>query len=306
MIVRACGCSKQRSDVEPPPAVVPELRHLRAFLAVAQELNFTRAAQGMHLAQQAVSKSVAQLERELGVELLERTSREVRLTEAGEALRADAQEIVAAADGAFARARAFGAGLAGSLALGATPAVGPALLREAARELHRDAPELSIALRELRPAELAGTLREGRVDVVLARTAARTPELDVAALRPTPAALVVPVGHRLEGEASLADLDGARLLTWSRPGTPYTDLLVGLCRAAGATVTPVETTVTGATELIDLVPLDAVAIVPEGWPTGPDTRLVALRDHVTLPLLALRPPGPPRPAVARLLALLTA
>jgi hypothetical protein len=115
----------------------------------------------------------------------------------------------------------------------------------------------------------------------------------------------VPGDHRLSGEASLADLGGTRLLVWSRPGTPYTDLLVGLCRAAGATVTPVETTVTGATELMDLAPLDAVAIVPEGRPTGPDTRLVALRDGVTLPLLALRLPGPPRPAVGRLLALLT-
>jgi hypothetical protein len=67
-------------------------------------------------------------------------------------------------------------------------------------------------------------------------------------------------------------------------------------------VTPVETSVTGAAELIDLVPPDAVAIVPAGWPTGPDTRLVSLAGDVRLPLLGLRVPGPP---VARLLALLT-
>ena len=62
---------------------MPELRQLRAFVAVAQELNFTRAAERLHLGQQAVSKSVRQLERELGVTLLERTTREVRLTAAG-------------------------------------------------------------------------------------------------------------------------------------------------------------------------------------------------------------------------------
>jgi DNA-binding transcriptional LysR family regulator len=65
---------------------MPELRQLRAFVAVAQELNFTRAAERLHLGQQAVSKSVRQLERELGVTLLERTTREVRLTPAGAAL----------------------------------------------------------------------------------------------------------------------------------------------------------------------------------------------------------------------------
>jgi DNA-binding transcriptional LysR family regulator len=284
---------------------VPELRQLRAFLAVAQDLNFTRAAERLHLAQQAVSKSVAQLERELGVELLERTSREVRLTEAGEALRADAREVVTAADAAFARARDHGHGLAGSLRVGATPGVGPIVLREAVRELHRDAPELSISLREVRPAEMASALRDGVADVVLARTAARTPELDVAELASTPAALVVPAAHRLRDEASLADLDGERLKVWSRPGTPYTDLLVGLCRAAGATVTPVETRLTGSSGLVDLAADDEVAIVPEGWPTGPDARLVALRGGVTLPLLALRLPGPSRPAVARLVALLS-
>lgn len=62
---------------------MPELRQPRTFVAVAEERNFTRAAERLHLAQQAVSKSVRQLERELGVELLERTTREVRLTPPG-------------------------------------------------------------------------------------------------------------------------------------------------------------------------------------------------------------------------------
>src|SRR3954470_1432893 len=104
---------------------MPELRQLRTFVAVAEELSFTRAAQRLHLAQQAVSKSVAQLERDLGVELLERTSREVRLTSAGQALLADAADVIGAADAAFARARDHGRGLAGSLNVGHTAAVGP-------------------------------------------------------------------------------------------------------------------------------------------------------------------------------------
>jgi DNA-binding transcriptional LysR family regulator len=63
--------------------VTPDLRHVRYFLAVAEELNFTRAAERLFVGQQAVSKSVRQLERELGVTLLERTSHDVALTPAG-------------------------------------------------------------------------------------------------------------------------------------------------------------------------------------------------------------------------------
>jgi DNA-binding transcriptional LysR family regulator len=304
MIEPNCARSQHPSGVEPPLPVVPELRQLRTFLAVAQELNFTRAAERLHMAQQAVSKSVAQLERELGVELVERTSHEVRLTEAGERLRADAREVVSAADAAFTRARDHGRGLAGSLKVGATPAVGTRVLRDLARALHQDAPELSIALREIRPGEIATALRDGTADVVLSRTA-RAGDLHTDTLAPTRAALVVPREHALHDTAALRDLDGERLLTWSRPGTPYTDLLVALARDAGARVTPVETTVTGATELFDLPQLQAVAIVPEGWPAGVETRLVALEPPVTLPLLALRQPGPARPAVTRLVELLS-
>jgi DNA-binding transcriptional LysR family regulator len=287
-------------------APVPELRHLRVFVAVAQERNFARAAERLHLAQQAVSKSIAGRERELGVELLTRTSREVRLTQAGRALLGDAREILAAADDAFARAREHGRGRAGAIAIGATPAVGTALLQDLTVALRRDAPGLAVALREVRPREAPAVLRERRADVVLARTARDAQGLEVVELEPTPAALVVPAGHRLASAEAVAlgDLDGERRLTWSPAGTPFTDLLTGRVRAAAAAVEPVESSVTGGGALVDVAALHAVALVPVGWPTTPDTRLVSLRGDVTLPLVAIREPGPPTPAVARLLGLL--
>src|SRR5918997_2063160 len=109
----AVGNARRTSSHNPRAwtARVPELRRLRAFVAVAEELNFTRAAERLHLGQQAVSKSVGQLERELGVELLERTTREVRLTSAGTALLAAGRDALVAADTAFERARAVGRGL---------------------------------------------------------------------------------------------------------------------------------------------------------------------------------------------------
>ena len=72
---------------------MPELRHLRVFAAVAEQLSFTRAAELLHMTQQTVSRTVSELERELGVTLLERTTREVRLTPAGDALLAEVQPL---------------------------------------------------------------------------------------------------------------------------------------------------------------------------------------------------------------------
>jgi DNA-binding transcriptional LysR family regulator len=287
---------------------MPELRHLRVFVAVAEERNFTRAAERLHLAQQAVSKSVAQLERELGVELLERTSREVRLTSAGEALLADAADVIGAADAAFARARDHGRGLAGSLNVGHTAAVGPGVLDGALAALRREAPALSIALHEIRPREIAPMLGDRRLDLVLARSTPRAPGIEVIELPPTPAALVVPAGHRLApaGHVPLGAIDGERLMTWSPPGSPYTDLLLERCRQAGADVTPVESAVTGGTGLVELAVLDSVAIVPAPWPPVAGTVRVALDGDVTLPLRAVRAAGTTAPPAARLIDALRA
>jgi DNA-binding transcriptional LysR family regulator len=281
---------------------VPELRRLRAFVAVAEELNFTRAAQRLHLGQQAVSKSVALLERELGVALLERTTREVRLTAAGAALLEAGREALAAADAAFARAREVGRGLAGEVRVGVTPAVGPATRDEVIRVLRSGAPEVSVAFHEVRPGNAARALRDRAVDVVLARTERGDPDVESAPLRPSPAELLVPAGHRLAGAAAagLADLHGELLLTWSSPGTPYTDLLVGRIRAAGAEVRPVRSPVTGTSEAPDLAEAGAVALVPSGWPPGRGNVRVPVTGDVSLPLLLLWPAGLPSPAVHRL------
>lgn len=281
---------------------MPELRQLRAFVAVAEELNFTRAAERLHLGQQAVSKSVQQLERELGVALLERTTREVRLTPAGAALLAEGRDVLTAADAAFARARTVGRGTAGIVRLGVSPALGPVVREEASRVLREDAPELSVAFHEVRPGEVAQRLRDRTVDLVLARTAPDAPDVDSAALTPSPAVLVVPARHRLAGMRAvrLAELDGERLLTWSGRGTPYTDLLVDRLAAAGAHVDPVQAQVTGGTEPPDVDAAGAVALMPAGWPRGEGNVEVRIEDEISLPLLVLWPAGLPSAAVRRL------
>lgn len=286
---------------------MPELRQLRAFLAVAEELNFTRAAERLHLGQQAVSKSVAQLERELGVALLERTTREVRLTPAGAALLDSGSEALADVDAAFDRAQAIGRGLSGTVRVGVTPAIGPVTREQVASKLRDGAPGLSLSFHEVRPGEVAERLRERAVDLVLARTSRAAADIDSAALRPSQAELLVPAGHRLAGATSvrLAELDGERLLTWSAPGTPYTDLLVTRLRAAGAEVEPVESRVTGGGQPQDLTETGAVALMPAGWPAGEHNARVTIEDDISLPLLVLWPAGLPSPAVHRLRAAMT-
>lgn len=281
---------------------MPELRQLRVFVAVAEELNFTRAAERLYLGQQAVSKSVRSLERELGVELLERTTREVRLTPAGAALLERGREALAAADAAFAAAQAAGRALAGTVRVGVSPALGRHVVDEAARVLLGASPDVSVSMHEVRPREIPERLRDRDLDLVLARTAPRAPEVDSASLRPTPAVLHVPAGHRLAARTDpvpLAELDGERLLTWNPPGTPFTDLLLTRLAAAGATVEPVEARVTGA-PAAQLGVEDVVALVPAG--TRPAEGVVELEvaDDLSLPLFVLWRAGVPSPAVRRL------
>jgi DNA-binding transcriptional LysR family regulator len=238
------------------------------------------------------------------IALLERTTREVRLTPAGAALLESGRDLLAAADAAFAAARSIGRGLSGTVRIGVTPAVGPVVRAEAVRVLRDGAPEVSVAVHEVRPGESARLLRDRHVQLVLARTSANGPEVESAALAPTAASLFLPAGHRLAGRSAvgLGELDGERLLTWNPPGTPYTDLLVDRLAAAGARVEPVEARITGATMAPELLEAGAVALMPEDWPAGDDVVRVSLEEGFPLPLLVLWPAGAPSAAVDRLRA----
>jgi DNA-binding transcriptional LysR family regulator len=281
---------------------MPELRQLRAFVAVAEQLNFTRAAEQLHMGQQAVSKSVAQLERELGVELLERTTRDVRLTPAGAALLARGREALRGADDAFEHARQVGRGRSGTIVVATSPVLGDGVRADVVRALREDAPELTVLLSEARPAQLSELLRSRQVECAVVRTWAGGPEVDSAPLRPTPAELCVPDDHPLATAraVSLAQLDGARLLVTNRPGTPFTDLILSRLAAGGASVEPVMARVIGSHLREQLVERDAVALLPCGWHHGDGLVQVPLAEPVTLPLLLLWAAGTQSFAVRRL------
>lgn len=282
---------------------MPDLRQLRAFVAVAEQLSFTQAAELLHVQQQTVSKTVRDLERELGVELLERTTREVRVTPAGTALIGPAKETLRQAEVAFDAARAIGSGEQGTVRVGITPAIGPNDQIEAVRALRSERSDLSVSLHDLRPGDLHRSLRAREVDLALTRVAGtEDATLHHAELRPTPMAICVPDAHRLvgEGRVGLDRFDGERLLTASPRGTPFTELLVARFAEAGAAVEVVEGHVTGGPVfLMELESVDAIAVMPAGTVPPPGTTGLAV-DDFELPLYVLWPAGLPSEAVRRL------
>jgi DNA-binding transcriptional LysR family regulator len=140
-------------------------RRLRQFIAVAEELNFTRAAARVFVAQQALSQQIRRLEADLGVTLFDRNTRQVTLTRAGEVFLADARRLVAEADAAVERVRLAAAGKSGALRLGFAPGG----MREATRTVlaafERSHPEIEVRLVETAWEDPSAGLRSGACDV---------------------------------------------------------------------------------------------------------------------------------------------
>ncbi|MEA2383326.1 MAG: hypothetical protein QOH72_3297 [Solirubrobacteraceae bacterium] len=175
-----------------------ELRHLRYFVAVAEERHFGRAAERLHIAQPPLSQQIRRLEAELGAPLLHRTTRRVELAPAGEVLLARARDILAAVDAAAEDARRAARGEFGRLAIGFTGSATYALLPALAEALRDALPGVVLELRGelLTPAQVEGLL-DGSLDLGLLRPPVREHSLEVEILRREPLVAVLPATHRL-------------------------------------------------------------------------------------------------------------
>jgi DNA-binding transcriptional LysR family regulator len=181
-----------------------ELRHLEHFVAVAEERNFTRAARRLHLVQSALSVSIRSLERELHAQLFERTTREVKLTNAGRVLLPEARRTLDAA--ATAQAAVFGAqaGLRGTLRLGMMQVISVADVGSLIARFHRERP-----LVDIRPttapggsAQLISDVRHGTLDAAfVAVSGTDQPGLTATTLASEPVLLGCPPDHPLAGRA---------------------------------------------------------------------------------------------------------
>jgi LysR family transcriptional regulator, benzoate and cis,cis-muconate-responsive activator of ben and cat genes len=271
-----------------------ELRHLRYFVAVAEELHFGRAAERLHVTQPGLSQQIQALERALGVALFARTSRRVELTPAGAVLLAEGRRALGQTERALERARRAGRGELGRLTVAAigsaTYDVVPAVLREHRRRY----PDVELVLREMSTGAQVNALRAGEVDVGFLRLPADTHDLTAATVREERMLLMLPASHPLAGRAEvpLAALAGEPLIVFpAAPRPSWADTVIAACRQAGFDPRVAQEAMESATVVSFVAAEVGVALVPEG-----------LRVLVR-PGVVCRPVAPPAPtthlAVAR-------
>jgi DNA-binding transcriptional LysR family regulator len=179
--------------------VLPELRLLRSFVAVADAGSLTRAAAELHIAQQSLSQQMTTLEAQLGVRLLERSSRGVALTERGAVLRDEARAVLARAERAVETVRR---GAPGELRLGVLSSVANELMPPVVRAFRERHPEIALRTEDVAIGTLVERLRDGRLDAGLSRPPL-VDDLATEVVLREPVAAVLPEGHPLAGRAEL-------------------------------------------------------------------------------------------------------
>ncbi len=205
-----------------PTAPAVELRHLRYFLAVAEELHFGRAARRLHIAQPALSQAIRKLEGELGVVLLHRTSRVVTLSEAGRVFAGDARRVLAGVNLAVTEARRTG-GASSEVRLGCVPNLPMRRLLRFVTALRERDPSLSPRVVHLPALEQLDRLRDGDLELGIVHAAEEHPELRVEPLFPgEKLAVYLSAGHRLAAREAIGpeQLRDEQLVTVPRDADP--------------------------------------------------------------------------------------
>jgi DNA-binding transcriptional LysR family regulator len=211
-----------------------ELRHLRYFVAVAEELHFGRAARRLFMAQPPLSQQILQLEAEIGVTLLARTNRKVMLTEAGQTFLEEARVILARVEEATQRTRRVGAGEEGWLGIGFVGSATYDLLPALVRRFRGLYPEVELVLLELLGGEQEEALRERRIHVGFARLTVSADDLRQETIVREPLIVALPSEHPLSAQPAIrfADLAAEPFILYP-PQSSYADYILQLCHAAG-------------------------------------------------------------------------
>jgi DNA-binding transcriptional LysR family regulator len=244
-----------------------ELRQLRYFVAVAEELSFTRASERLHVAQPALSVQVRQLEGELSVELLDRSRRAIRVTAAGEVLLSEARRLLAGLDQTVELVRRTGAGQVGHLVVGFVPSAANEALPPLLRRYGTAHPAVELTLHELAPDALIRGLHEGRLDVCFLYLPFDDATLATAVVAREAFVAAVPADHSLadeDGPLNPRALADEPFVLPARHGMPGLHAQVlALCREAGFSPRPVQEDVWLVQTIIGLVAAGVgVALVP--------------------------------------------
>lgn len=215
-----------------------ELRQLRYFQAVAEELHFGRAAERVHIAQPPLSQQIRRLEEELGVTLLRRSSRRVELTPEGDRFLESVREILERVEGAVHAVRAVARGEEGRLRVGFVGPASDSLFPEAVRAFREACPRVHLTLRELGTLDQLEALRHGELDVGLIRLfRTNLRGFEHAPFAREPYVLALPEGHALAAleAVPLAALDGVPLIFFPRRSQPALhDTILARLRRCGA------------------------------------------------------------------------
>ena len=244
-----------------------DLRHLRALVAVIEHGHFGRAAESLHLAQPALSQHVKQLERELGVTLLDRTTRRVSVTEAGTRFVGHARTVLADVETAYADMALLATGQVGRVSVGFVGTATYDVLPRVAQELRATLPRLELDLRGelLSPALVAGVL-DRTFDLALVRPGDVPDGLTVDHLRSEPLIVALPRTHRLarRRRLQLAELrDEPFVAHPSRERSAMHGALLAACAAAGFQPRVVAEAAETATLMVLVASGQGVALVPE-------------------------------------------
>lgn len=213
-----------------------ELRHLRYFLAVAEERHFGRAAARLHMAQPPLSQQIKALETELGAALFERTTRRVDLTAAGTLLMERARMILADVTAAESDVAEVGRGAAGVLRVGFAGTATYVLMPEIVRLFRSELPDVRLqVVGEMLTPEMEEGLLENRLDAAIVRPPVSSAELEVEPIEDTPLAVAIPLDHPLAQETG--PVDTRKLAREDMVSYPRRSAVAGataeICRRAG-------------------------------------------------------------------------
>jgi DNA-binding transcriptional LysR family regulator len=216
-----------------------ELRHLRYFVLVAEELHFGRAAERAGIAQPPLSQQIRSLEAELGIRLFNRTKRHVELTDAGRALLPEARDTLRQAARAEQAARDGASGTTGRLSIAFVGSLAFSFVPRFVREYRRRFPGIRLSLREMTSEQQRGSIVQGSVDLGLVRYPILDPEFESHLIYREPIQVAVNSDHLLAADresVNIASLAGEPFVMFPRDyGPPFFDQVMSLCREAGFT-----------------------------------------------------------------------
>lgn len=213
-----------------------ELRHLHYFIAVAEELHFSRAAERLHISQPPLSQQIRALEEQLGVKLFERTKRQVQLTEAGEVFLERSYLLLEQLEQAIEVTQRIGRGEVGRLAIAFVDSATYTVLPDILSVFREQFPAVELRLHEMTTAQQIQALHLKQVDIGIVRSAIREPGLSVECLLQESLVLALPQTHPLcaHNKVSLSTLASESFILFpAKLGPVFYEQIIDMCQQAG-------------------------------------------------------------------------